>query len=167
MRTIRKPVHIVETINKITKATMELLQETGKVSKEPISLETPIGEEDSHLMDFIEDKVTLSPLDFAIQGGMKEKINRILCSLPLRGDKIIRKRYGIGEDIPHSLVEVGMGFGVSRERGIGWVVLYQDMKNGKLFNFWVNEHDVSHPTGCNPILIMDVFEHAFMIDYGL
>ncbi len=52
-------------------------------------------------------------------------------------------------------------------RGIGWVVLYQDITNGKLINFWINEHDVSHPAGCNPLLIMDVFEHAFMIDYGL
>jgi Fe-Mn family superoxide dismutase len=52
-------------------------------------------------------------------------------------------------------------------RGIGWVVLYQDITNGKLINFWINEHDVSHPSGCNPLLIMDVFEHAFMIDYGL
>lgn len=52
-------------------------------------------------------------------------------------------------------------------RGIGWVVLYQDITNGKLLNFWINEHDVSHPAGCNPLLIMDVFEHAFMLDYGL
>lgn len=52
-------------------------------------------------------------------------------------------------------------------RGIGWVVLYEDIVNGKLYNFWINEHDVSHPAGCNPILIMDVFEHAFMLDYGL
>jgi Fe-Mn family superoxide dismutase len=52
-------------------------------------------------------------------------------------------------------------------RGIGWAVLYQDITNGRLMNFWINEHDVSHPAGCNPILIMDVFEHAFMIDYGL
>lgn len=52
-------------------------------------------------------------------------------------------------------------------RGIGWVVLYQDLTNGRLINFWINEHDVGHPSGCNPILIMDVFEHAFMIDYGL
>jgi len=52
-------------------------------------------------------------------------------------------------------------------RGIGWVVLYQDMQSGKLINFWINEHDVSHPAGCNPLLIMDVFEHAFMLDYGL
>ena len=138
-RTIRKPVYIVVTINKITRAIMEILQEIGreptpveiaeklkipiekveeilKISKEPISLEIPIGEEDSHLMDFIEDKVTLSPLDFVIQGDMKEKINNILCSLPLREEKIIRKRFGIGEDIPHSLEEVGMEFDVSRER---------------------------------------------------
>ncbi len=52
-------------------------------------------------------------------------------------------------------------------RGIGWVVLYQDLMNGRLINFWINEHDVSHPAGCNPLLIMDVFEHAFMLDYGL
>jgi Fe-Mn family superoxide dismutase len=52
-------------------------------------------------------------------------------------------------------------------RGIGWVVLYQDVTNGRLINFWINEHDVAHPAGCNPILIMDVFEHAFMLDYGL
>lgn len=52
-------------------------------------------------------------------------------------------------------------------RGIGWVILYQDLTNGRLINFWINEHDVSHPAGCNPLLIMDVFEHAFMIDYGL
>jgi Fe-Mn family superoxide dismutase len=52
-------------------------------------------------------------------------------------------------------------------RGIGWTVLYQDSSNGKLLNFWINEHDVSHPAGCNPVLIMDVFEHAFMLDYGL
>ena len=56
---------------------------------------------------------------------------------------------------------------VGAMRGIGWTVLYQDITNGKLINFWINEHDVSHPAGCNPILIMDVFEHAFMIDYGL
>ena len=56
---------------------------------------------------------------------------------------------------------------VGAMRGIGWTVLYQDPMNGKLFNFWINEHDVGHPAGCNPILILDVFEHAFMIDYGL
>jgi superoxide dismutase, Fe-Mn family len=56
---------------------------------------------------------------------------------------------------------------VGAMRGIGWVVLYQDNMNGKLINFWINEHDVSHPAGCNPLLILDVFEHAFMIDYGL
>ncbi len=57
--------------------------------------------------------------------------------------------------------------GTGTMRGIGWVVLYQDIMNGRLVNFWINEHDVSHPAGCNPILILDVFEHAFMIDYGL
>ena len=57
--------------------------------------------------------------------------------------------------------------GTGSMRGIGWCVLYQDMTNGNLINFWINEHDVSHPAGCNPLMIMDVFEHAFMIDYGL
>ncbi len=139
-RTIRIPVHMVETINKITKVTRELVQEVGreptpveiaerlkipvekvngilKISKEPISLETPIGEEeDSHLRDFIEDKAMLSPLDFAIQGDMKKKIDSILCSLTAKEEKIIRKRFGIGGDIPHTLEEVGLEFDVTRER---------------------------------------------------
>lgn len=138
-RTIRIPVHMVETINKITKVTRELVQEMGreptpveiaerlkipvekvngilKISKEPISLETPIGEEDTHLRDFIEDKTMLSPLDFAIQGDMKKKIDRILCSLTPREEKIIRKRFGIGKNIPHTLEEVGLEFDVTRER---------------------------------------------------
>ncbi len=138
-RTIRIPAHKNETINKITKVTVELIQQIGrepapfeiaeilkipvetveeilKISKEPISLETPIGEEDSHLMDFIEDKATLSPLDFLIQHDTKEKLNKILCTLTPREEKIIRKRFGIGEDDPCSLGEVGMEFYVSRER---------------------------------------------------
>jgi RNA polymerase primary sigma factor len=138
-RTIRIPVHMVETINKITKVSRELVQELGrepapreiaeklkmpvekvmailKISKEPISLETPIGEEDSHLVDFIEDKAILSPLDFAIQDDMREKINKILCSLPPKEEKIIRKRFGIGVDLPHTLEEVGQEFDVTRER---------------------------------------------------
>jgi RNA polymerase primary sigma factor len=139
-RTIRIPVHMVETINKITKVTRELVQEMGreptpveiadrlkihvekvnaimKISKEPISLETPIGEEeDSHLRDFIEDKAMLSPLDVAIQDDMKKKIDRILCSLTPKEEKIIRKRFGIGGDIPHTLEEVGLEFDVTRER---------------------------------------------------
>jgi RNA polymerase primary sigma factor len=138
-RTIRIPVHMVETINKITKTARDLVQELGreptsveiaekisvsvekvngilKISKEPISLETPIGEEDSHLRDFIEDKATLSPLDFAIRGDMKKKIDKILCSLPSKEEKIIRKRFGIGLDAPRTLEEVGLEFDVTRER---------------------------------------------------
>jgi RNA polymerase primary sigma factor len=138
-RTIRIPVHMVETINKITKVTRELVQEMGrepapaeiadrlkilvekvnailKISKEPISLETPIGEEDSHLRDFIEDKAMLSPLDVAIEGDMKKKIDRILCSLTPKEERIIRKRFGIGGDVPHTLEEVGLEFDVTRER---------------------------------------------------
>jgi RNA polymerase primary sigma factor len=139
-RTIRIPVHMVETINKITKVTRELVQEMGreptpveiaerlkipvekvnaimKISKEPISLETPIGEEeDSHLRDFIEDKAMLSPLDVAIQDDIKKKIDKILCSLTPKEEKIIRRRFGIGGDIPHTLEEVGLEFDVTRER---------------------------------------------------
>lgn len=84
---------------------------------------------------------------------------------------------GIGKDgkLAKKLIEDFGGYeawekdfkGTGSMRGIGWTVLYQDLTNGKLINFWINEHDVSHPAGCNPILIMDVFEHAFMIDYGL
>jgi len=138
-RTIRIPVHMVETMNKITKVTRELVQEIGreptsleiaerlkiptekvnsilKVSKEPVSLETPIGEEDSHLRDFIEDKAVLSPLDSVIQDDMKQTIDRILRSLTPKEEKIIRKRFGIGGEIPHTLEEVGLEFDVTRER---------------------------------------------------
>jgi RNA polymerase primary sigma factor len=138
-RTIRIPVHMVETINKITKVMREFVQEMGieptsheiaeklqieaekvdgilKISKEPISLETPIGEEDSHLRDFIEDKAVLSPLDVAIQDDMKKKIDEVLGSLPLKEESIIRKRFGIGMDLPHTLEEVGLEFDVTRER---------------------------------------------------
>ncbi len=138
-RTIRIPVHMVETINKITRMTRELVQEFGrepssveiaeklslpvekvegilKISKEPISLEAPIGEEDSHLSDFIEDKTLVSPLDSVIRDDMKIKIEEILCSLPAREERIIRKRFGIGVDSPCTLEEVGMEFDVTRER---------------------------------------------------
>ncbi|KAF0145411.1 MAG: RNA polymerase primary sigma factor [Nitrospirae bacterium] len=139
-RTIRIPVHMVETMNRITKTTRELVQELGrepvpeevaykvglpiekvrgilKISREPISLETPIGdEEDSHLSDFIEDKAILSPLDAAIEGDLKNQIDRSLCTLSSKEEKILRKRFGIGEDAPQTLEEVGKEFEVTRER---------------------------------------------------
>lgn len=138
-RTIRIPVHMVETMNKITRVARELVQAMGreptsleiaeelkipvekvtgilKISKEPVSLETPIGEEDSHLRDFIEDKAMPSPLDFAIRDDMKKKIDKILGSLPPKEEKIIRQRFGIGMDSPHTLEEVGIEFDVTRER---------------------------------------------------
>jgi RNA polymerase primary sigma factor len=138
-RTIRIPVHMVETMNKITKVTRELVQEIGreptsfeiakrlkiptekvnsilKVAKEPVSLETPVGEEDSHLRDFIEDKAILSPLDSVIQDDMKQTIDKVLRSLTPKEEKIIRKRFGIGGEIPHTLEEVGLEFYVTRER---------------------------------------------------
>jgi RNA polymerase primary sigma factor len=138
-RTIRIPVHMVETLNKIIKVSRELVQEMGKeptpleiterlkipvakvseilnISKEPISLETPIGEEDSHLMDLIEDKTSVSPLDIVIRGDMGKKLDRVLCSLPSKEEKVIRKRFGIGVDMPRTLEEVGSEFDVSRER---------------------------------------------------
>ena len=140
VQTIRIPVHMVETMNRITKTTRELVQELGrepvteeiaykvglpiekvrgilKISREPISLETPIGdEEDSHLSDFIEDKAILSPLDAAIEGDLKNQIDRSLCTLSSKEEKILRKRFGIGEDAPQTLEEVGKEFEVTRER---------------------------------------------------
>jgi len=139
-RTIRIPVHMVEVISRISKATRELVQELGdepspediasrvnmpvdkvrailKLSKEPISLETPIGEEeDSHLRDFIEDKAAPSPLDVAINDDLKSQIEKVLCTLNPKEAKIIRRRFGIGEDFPHTLEEVGQEFDVTRER---------------------------------------------------
>ncbi|SPP99968.1 RNA polymerase, sigma 70 (sigma D) factor [Candidatus Sulfobium mesophilum] len=139
-RTIRIPVHMVEAVNRMVKAIQELVQENGreplteeiaekmkipvekvrvmlKISKEPISLETPIGEdEDSHIRDFIEDKSVLSPLDIAMQGDMKKNIDKALSSLTAREQSIIRKRFGLGEDSPHTLEEVGLEFDVTRER---------------------------------------------------
>jgi len=139
-RTIRIPVHMVESINRMTKTIRELVQEKGKepapeetaekmklpvekvrgmskISKEPISLETPVGEEDdSHLSDFIEDKTTLSPLDIAILEDMKKNIDKVLASLTPKEQSIIRKRFGIGDELPHTLEDVGLEFEVTRER---------------------------------------------------
>jgi RNA polymerase primary sigma factor len=138
-RTIRIPVHMVETVNKITKMSRELVQEFGRepasseiaerlkipvkkvegiirIAKEPVSLETPIGEEDSHLSDFIEDKASISALDSVIMDDMKKKMDEIICSLLPREEKIIRKRFGIGMDSPCTLEEVGSEFEVTRER---------------------------------------------------
>jgi len=140
-RTIRIPVHMVETINKITKTMREIVQETGReptdeeianrvrlplekvksilrITKEPISLETPIGDEDedNYLRDFIEDKNTDSPLDAAIKGNMREHIEKMLASLSPKEEKVIRKRFGIGEKRPLTLEEVGQAFNVTRER---------------------------------------------------
>ncbi|HBR22031.1 MAG TPA: RNA polymerase sigma factor RpoD [Nitrospiraceae bacterium] len=140
-RTIRIPVHMVETINRITKITRELVQELGrepvaeevaykvdlpvekvrgilKVAREPVSLETPIGDdEDSYLSDFIEDKAALSPLDVAIQHDLKAQIDKTLCTLNEKEQKILRKRFGIGDDAaPQTLEEVGKEFEVTRER---------------------------------------------------
>jgi RNA polymerase primary sigma factor len=139
-RTIRIPVHMVESINRMTRAMRELVQEKGrepssdeiaqrmnipadkvrgmlKISKEPISLETPVGEEDdSHLRDFIEDKSTLSPLDIAIQDDMRKGIDMALSSLTPKEQEIIKKRFGIGDEVPHTLEDVGMEYEVTRER---------------------------------------------------
>lgn len=139
-RTIRIPVHMVETINRIVKVTRELVQELGtepsaeqiaarieipvekikkihKISKEPISLETPVGEEeDSSLGDFIEDKATASPLESAIEGDLKNQVKRALHTLNAKEQKILRWRFGIGDDMPHTLEEIGNEFEVTRER---------------------------------------------------
>jgi|Deesub1362A_J573_1020465.scaffolds.fasta_scaffold00045_81 RNA polymerase primary sigma factor len=139
-RTIRIPVHMVETINRIVRTTRELVQELGKepaaediaarlrmpvekvksiqkISKEPISLETPVGEEeDNPLRDFIEDKTAPSPLDVALLEDLKTQINRVLDTLSPKEEKILRRRFGIGSDTPHTLEEIGQEFDVTRER---------------------------------------------------
>ncbi len=139
-RTIRVPVHIVESVNKMARVVKEMLQERGvdpspediaarmnipaakvremlKISKEPISLETPVGdEEDSSILDFIEDKNGLSPLDSVINEDMRRNIDKALDGLTDREQEIIRKRFGLGEDKPHTLEEVGAELDVTRER---------------------------------------------------
>lgn len=139
-RTIRIPVHMIETINKLVRTTRQLVQEIGreptpeeiavrlelpvdkvrkvlKIAKEPISLETPIGEEkDSHLGDFIEDKKITSPAEAVIRMNLKEQTLKVLQTLTPREERVLRKRFGIGVDTAHTLEEVGHDFDVTRER---------------------------------------------------
>jgi len=139
-RTIRIPVHMIETINKIVRTSRQMLHEIGreptpeelseklamplekvrkvlKIAKEPISLETPIGdEEDSHLGDFIEDKAAILPIEAAIQSNLRETTTRVLASLTPREERVLRMRFGIGMNTDHTLEEVGQQFSVTRER---------------------------------------------------
>ena len=139
-RTIRIPVHMIETINKLVRTSRQMLHEIGreptpeelaeklgmplekvrkvlKIAKEPISLETPIGdEEDSHLGDFIEDKNAILPIDAAIQSNLRETTTRVLASLTPREERVLRMRFGIGMNTDHTLEEVGQQFSVTRER---------------------------------------------------
>nr|WP_070960398.1 RNA polymerase sigma factor RpoD [Hyphomonas sp. Mor2] len=139
-RTIRIPVHMIETINKIVRSQRQMLHEIGreptpeelaeklglplekirkvlKIAKEPISLETPIGDdEDSNLGDFIEDKAALLPVDAAIQSNLRETTTRVLASLTPREERVLRMRFGIGMNTDHTLEEVGQQFSVTRER---------------------------------------------------
>lgn len=139
-RTIRIPVHMIETINKLVRTSRQMLHEIGreptpeelaeklhmplekvrkvlKIAKEPISLETPIGdEEDSHLGDFIEDKNAILPADAAIQSNLRETTTRVLASLTPREERVLRMRFGIGMNTDHTLEEVGQQFKVTRER---------------------------------------------------
>ncbi|WP_265517108.1 RNA polymerase sigma factor RpoD [Nitratireductor luteus] len=139
-RTIRIPVHMIETINKIVRTSRQMLHEIGreptpeelaeklamplekvrkvlKIAKEPISLETPVGdEEDSHLGDFIEDKMAVLPIDAAIQANLRETTTRVLASLTPREERVLRMRFGIGMNTDHTLEEVGQQFSVTRER---------------------------------------------------
>ena len=139
-RTIRIPVHMIETINKLVRTARQILHEIGreptpeelalrlamplekvrkvmKIAKEPKSLETPVGdEEDSHLGDFIEDKNAVQPLDAAIQGNLRETTTRVLASLTPREERVLRMRFGIGMNTDHTLEEVGQQFSVTRER---------------------------------------------------
>jgi len=139
-RTIRIPVHMIETINKLVRTSRQMLHEIGreptpeelakklamtlekvrkvlKIAKEPVSLETPIGdEEDSHLGDFIEDKNAVIPLEAAIQSNLRETTTRVLASLTPREERVLRMRFGIGMNTDHTLEEVGQQFSVTRER---------------------------------------------------
>ncbi|MEQ1687465.1 MAG: RNA polymerase sigma factor RpoD [Sphingopyxis sp.] len=139
-RTIRIPVHMIETINKLVRCSRQFLHESGreptpeemaerlsmplekvrkvmKIAKEPVSLETPIGdEEDSHLGDFIEDKNAIIPVDAAVQANLKETVTRVLASLTPREERVLRMRFGIGMNTDHTLEEVGQQFSVTRER---------------------------------------------------
>jgi len=139
-RTIRIPVHMIETINKMNRISRQILQETGmepdpallaekmempeekirkilKISKEPISMETPIGDdEDSHLGDFIEDNTTLAPMDAAVYGSLRDATSEVLESLTPREAKVLRMRFGIEMNTDHTLEEVGKQFDVTRER---------------------------------------------------
>jgi RNA polymerase primary sigma factor len=139
-RTIRIPVHMIETINKLVRTSRQMLHEIGreptpeelavklsmplekvrkvlKIAKEPISLETPIGdEEDTHLGDFIEDKNAVQPLEAAIQANLRETTTRVLASLTAREERVLRMRFGIGMNTDHTLEEVGQQFSVTRER---------------------------------------------------
>lgn len=138
--TIRIPVHMIETINKLVRTSRQMLHETGleptpeelaqrlnmpvnkvrkvmKIAKEPISLETPVGdEEDSHLGDFIEDKSTIQPLDAAIQSNLRQACSSVLATLTPREERVLRMRFGIGMTADHTLEEVGRQFQVTRER---------------------------------------------------
>ncbi|MFQ5696575.1 MAG: sigma-70 family RNA polymerase sigma factor, partial [Terriglobia bacterium] len=139
-RTIRIPVHMIETINKLVRTQRQLVQELGreptseemgkrmelpvfkvrkvlKIAQEPISLETPIGEEeDSHLGDFIEDKAVISPSDAVINLNLKEQTEAVLKSLTPREEKVIKMRFGLDDGSEHTLEEVGQSFAVTRER---------------------------------------------------
>ena len=139
-RTIRIPVHMIETINKIVRTSRQILSERGreptpeelakklampldrvrkvlKISKEPVSLETPVGdEEDSSLGDFIEDQNALQPLDASIRSNLGESTTRILATLTPREERVLRMRFGIGMNTDHTLEEVGLQFSVTRER---------------------------------------------------
>jgi RNA polymerase primary sigma factor len=139
-RTIRIPVHMIETINKLVRTSRYLVQELGrepipeeiaekmdmpvdkvrkvlKIAKEPISLETPVGEEeDSHLGDFIEDKKVINPAEAIVNLNLAEQCRRVLATLTPREEKVLRMRFGIGEESDHTLEEVGQDFNVTRER---------------------------------------------------
>jgi RNA polymerase primary sigma factor len=139
-RTIRIPVHMIETINKLVRTSRYLIQELGreptpeeiadkmdmpvdkvrkvlKIAKEPISLETPVGEEeDSHLGDFIEDKKVINPSEAIVNLNLAEQTRRVLSTLTPREEKVLRMRFGIGEESDHTLEEVGQDFNVTRER---------------------------------------------------
>jgi RNA polymerase primary sigma factor len=138
-RTIRLPVHMIEAVNKLIRTSRQLVQQLGreptseeiakrmdipvakvrrvlKIAQEPISLETPIGEEDSHLGDFIEDRAVVSPSDAVINVNLKEQMAQVLRTLTTREEKVIKMRFGLEDGSEHTLEEVGQSFAVTRER---------------------------------------------------
>ena len=185
---------MIETINKIVRTSRQMLHEIGreptpeelaeklqmplekvrkvlKIAKEPISLETPIGdEEDSHLGDFIEDKNAILPIDAAIQSNLRETTTRVLASLTPREERVLRMRFGIGMNTDHTLEEVGQQFSVTRERirqieAKALRKLKHPSRSGSCGAFWTAETCATRETRRPPVGGLSAFRRC-ALDYG-